>query len=171
MVATFSDKKDYGTFVKAAQLVLNTTEDVVFMAIGDGPNLQQIKNQIPKEHENSFLFLGKQQDVESFVNIFDIGVLATFSEGISNAVMEYMIFEKPVIATGRGGTAELVIHNETGYLLESQKPELLAEKIIYLLNNADIAKKFGQNGAKRIRNLFALDKMINETMSLYKEFV
>jgi glycosyltransferase involved in cell wall biosynthesis len=58
-----------------------------------------------------------------------IFVLSTFSEGISNSVLEYMALGKPVIATSGGGTGELVLDNTTGYLIRQSDPEELAEKM------------------------------------------
>lgn len=167
MVASFTEKKDYKSYIKAAELVLEQDINVVFITIGDGPNFDKIRSDIAKKNKRNFRFLGRQQDVESFVNIFDIGVLATYTEGISNAIMEYMAFEKPVIATGGGGTAELIIHNETGYLLAAENPKLLAEKLLFLLHHPDIAKKFGKKGAERIKTTFSIEKMVQKTQKLY----
>lgn len=87
MVATFSDKKDYTTFINAAQIVIESRDDVTFIAVGDGGNLESCKNLVKPEFQNRIKFLGRQKNVESIVNIFDVGVLATFTEGISNTIM------------------------------------------------------------------------------------
>ncbi|RPD98009.1 glycosyltransferase [Aureibaculum marinum] len=171
MVASFTEKKDYQTFIEAGEIILKEFNNVVFIAIGSGPNLNTIKNKINPDNKESFLFLGRQQDVESIVNIFDIGVLSTFTEGISNSIMEYMVFEKPVVATGGGGTNELVINNKTGYHIESENSKLLAEKILFLLNNPDIGVSFGNKGAELIKSNFSIDRMINETKKLYNELI
>lgn len=171
MTASFTNKKDHKTFVEAGALILNQNKNIVFITIGDGPNLENVKDSIDCKHKNHFKFLGKLTDVESVVNIFDIGVLSTFTEGISNAIMEYMMLEKPVVATGSGGTKELIVNNQTGYLIEQQKPKLLAEKLIFLLNNPQIAMDFGKKGFERINTVFSMEKMINETFQLYKEVI
>ncbi len=171
MTGQFYDRKDYKTFVEAAQHVLKDRKDVTFVAIGGGPNLERIKNSVSDESIKYFKFVGKQDDVESIVNTFTIGVLATYTEGISNAIMEYMIFGKPVIATDGGGTKELVIHDENGFLVEQQNAEQLAEKIIYLLDNPIIAAEMGKKGKQRIEKDFTIDKMITTFLELYKEFL
>lgn len=170
MTGAFHDRKDYNTFIKAANLVLKSKEDVTFVAIGDGPNLNKIKNSIEKDSLPSFKFVGKQDDIESIVNTFTIGVLATFTEGISNAIMEYMSFEKPVIATSGGGTNELVIDNESGFLVEPKNINQLADKIIFLLENPKVADQMGSRGRLRIENHFSIDKMIERFYCLYKDF-
>jgi len=168
MTASFSDKKDYETFVCAGKNILKKRKDVIFLAIGDGPNFAKVKNSVEDEYLSNFRFLGKQDDVESIVNIFDVGVLATFTEGISNAIMEYMIFGKPVIATNGGGTKELVVNKENGFLIGEQNVDQLSEKIEYLLDNPDIAKTMGENGKKRIEQYFSMDAMVTKTLELYR---
>ena len=168
MTASFSHMKDYFTFVKAAQILLEKRKDITFLAIGDGPNIDDVKSLVKDEYTRFFRFLGRQHDVESIVNVFDIGVLSTFTEGISNSIMEYMALSKPVIATNGGGTNELVIVDETGYLVEQQNEKELANKIEFLLENPSFSKIMGEKGKKRIEEFFSIDKMVEETLQLYK---
>ena len=90
-----------------------------------------------KQNGNGIYFLGNQKDVESIVNICDIGVLMTnnlvHQEGVSNSILEYMAFSKPVIASKGGGTSEIVIPEETGFLINPFDVNDLAKKIVYLL--------------------------------------
>ncbi len=171
MVATFSDKKDYKTFVNAAQMILEQRQDVTFMAIGDGEYFDQMKNQIRPEFKNYFRLPGTQKRVLNIANIFDIGILTTniqtHGEGIPNAVMEYMALQKPVIVTACGGNRELVDDHHTGFLVEAENPARMAEKISFLLNNKSIAAEFGQNGYKKLKKEFSLDVMGNSFLKLY----
>lgn len=168
MTASFSNMKDYFTFVKAAEMILKCRKDITFLAIGSGPNLEQVKNSISLEYIQFFRFLGIQKDVDSIVNIFDIGILSTFTEGVSNSIMEYMALSKPVIATDGGGTKELLLDNETGFLIEQQNAEQLAGKITFLLDHPHESKMMGEKGKKRIEDHFSITKMVNETLQLYK---
>ena len=170
MVATFSDLKDYNTYIKAANLVLNKFPDTTFLCIGDGNSTIFEKNVIPA-YSNKFKFLTKQDDIESIVNIFDIGVLATFTEGISNSIIEYMALAKPVIATDGGGTSELVNNNITGFLVPVKSEKILAEKIIFLLSNPQQGKLMGEAGKLRIINEFSMENMVNKHIEIYSRFI
>jgi glycosyltransferase involved in cell wall biosynthesis len=167
MVASFSNLKDHATFFKAAEIITENRDDITFITVGDGRLKQGFEQQYAKNKR--ILFLGSQGDVESIINVFDIGVLTTYTEGISNAIMEYMALKKPVIATDGGGTVELISDNDTGYLIPVKASEILLEKIIFLLNNRDKANQMGNSGYKRIENLFSIKKMINEYLNLYKK--
>ncbi len=173
MSGGFYDRKDYKTFVEAGQLVLKSRKDITFLAIGDGPNLKKVMDSVNDDYMPNFRFVGKQVDVDSIVNIFDIGILSSnmkcHGEGISNSIMEYMMFEKPVIATDGGGTSELVINNETGFLVEEDNANHMAEKIEFLLENPKTATEMGVKGKKRIENHFSIDVMIEQFFQLYAD--
>ena len=173
MTGGFYIRKDYETFVKGAILILQKRNDVTFIAVGDGPNLNAIKQMVNKEYSDNFRFVGKQSDVDSIVNAFNIGILTSnmdyHGEGISNSIMEFMFFSKPSIATNGGGTSELIIDNKTGFLIDPKSDIQLAEKIDYLLTNTEFAINMGKSGRERIKNHFTIDKMIEQFYQLYKE--
>ena len=171
MVASFSLLKDYGTYIKAAQQVLNKNSDITFLCVGAGDD-RSYRKLVEPEFSNKIRFLGLQQNVESIMNICDVGVLMTnpdlHGEGISNAIMEFMALAKPVIATDGGGTGELIKDGETGFLVKPKSPEELASKIEYLLDNDEIASNMGEKGNERIKQEFSMKKMVNSFVGLYE---
>ncbi len=122
--------------------------------------------------KNKFvIFTGKQTDVYDIINIFDIAVLSTFTEGISNSIVEYMALGKAVVATDGGGTKELIVDNETGFIIPQQSPTVLADKIEILLNNPNLRETMGRKGKQRIIDEFNLDKMVNAHVKLYNKLL
>jgi glycosyltransferase involved in cell wall biosynthesis len=167
MIARFEKRKDYETYIESAKNILKKRKDVTFIAIGDGETLQYCMDLVPLEYRENIRFLGKQNDVESIINIFDIGVLVSYEEGISNSIMEYMALAKPVIATNHGGNEEIVIESKTGFLIRTKDVQSLTEKIEYLLDNKDIAKAMGRAGKDRLEKEFSLEKMTESYLNLY----
>ncbi|CAM4170261.1 glycosyltransferase [Zobellia roscoffensis] len=174
-VAAFADRKDYATYIKAAQLVLSARNDVTFLAIGNGPNLEKTRNSISNKTLNNVIFTGAIQDIESLVSIIDVGILSTnnsvHGEGISNSILEYMALSKPVIATKGGGTDEIVVDQHTGYLIPSKSPQIMANKIHKVLDNPKLSKKMGFKGKERIEQLFNLDHMTDTYLSVYNKLL
>ena len=170
MVASFTIFKDYKTYIAAAQQILAKRSDVTFLAIGDGPNLKEIQDSLLPENKNFIRFLGNQSQVESIVNIFDIGVLSTYSEGLPNAVLEYMALSKPVISVDMGGTKELVSEGVSGFLIPPVSPNQLAQKIEKLLNDNDLMRKMGNAGFTKINEQFSLQKMVDSYINQYSKF-
>lgn len=158
MVATFSNKKDYNTYLTVAQSILDERQDVTFLSLGNGTDSKEAVSLI-SNHINYFRFLGKISDVESYVNIMDICVLCSFTEGISNSILEYMALGKPVVATSGGGTQEIIMNGESGFLIKPQDSQALYEKINFLLENPQIGKLMGESGKNRIKNHFSINSM------------
>ena len=171
MVASFSEYKDYRTFFMAAQLLLKTRKDITFLAIGNDTDSIESRNLIDKQYIKYFRLLGKKSGVESFINVMDICVLSTFTEGISNSILEYMALGKPVIATFGGGTNEIVEDQNTGFLIGPSNPKELAEKIEILLNNVQLSERMGIAGKECIIKGFTIDLMINKYINLYRNIL
>ncbi len=173
MVAGLKYHKDYDSLTEAALGILKQRDDVTFVYVGDGLELPRIKKMAGGN--SRIIFMGNRNDVESIIDIFDIGLLLTnlerHGEGISNSIMEYMALSKPVIATDGGGTRELVTDGETGFLIPQRSPAILAEKINCLLNDDDLRSSMGKRGRERIENEFNIDKMTSEHMNLYRTLV
>src|SRR5207253_371925 len=144
MVAEFNEYKDYPTFIRMARKLSTRRNDVVFVAVGAGQTLQTSKEMAAGVA--AMEFLGERKNIEQVVNTLDVGVLSTFTEGISNSIMEYLALRKPVVATDGGGTAELVVDGETGFLVPPRDPDALAAKVEYLLDRRDIAIRMGEAG-------------------------
>jgi glycosyltransferase involved in cell wall biosynthesis len=165
MVAGFSRHKDYSTFIQVARMLSTRRPEVGFVAVGDGETLEASRRMAADVE--ALTFLGKRRNVEEIVATFDVGVLSTFTEGISNSVMEYMALRKPVVATDGGGMRELVVDGETGFLVPSGKVEALAARIEYLLDTPGEAKRMGEAGEARLRNVFSIRGMVEKTVQLY----
>ena len=83
--------------------------------------------------------------------------------------LEAMASKKPVVGTCFGGTPEVVINNQTGYIVNPLNAEMMARKIIDLLKNFQKAKKFGEAGYQRVINEFSLEKQVKITLEYYNK--
>jgi glycosyltransferase involved in cell wall biosynthesis len=173
MVANFTPKKDYAVFVEMACRICQLRHDVTFVAVGDGATLPKVRDSVPPKYSPRIKFLGKRRDVESIANLFTVGVLVTNSrlhgEGISNALMECMALGKPIVATNDGGTPELVLEGQTGFLVPSHDAGVLTDRVLKLLDNAELANEFGMEGRRHIETAFSLEAMTNAYLCLYRE--
>lgn len=172
MVARLDPAKDYKTFIQAARLVTEQNQDTAFLCLGDGPDRKKAEAEAGPLFDKKIFFLGHVNDVQQIIQASDIGVLLTntdgHAEGISNVIMEYMALGLPVIATGAGGTPELVRDNVSGFLVPPFDPDIVAEKILLLLENVHVRDKMGKNGRKIIIDEFSLAKMVSSYLTLYK---
>jgi glycosyltransferase involved in cell wall biosynthesis len=171
MVASMGASKDYDSYFQAAQLILKKRHDITFLAVGDGPNKQSLQDSILVENLSYIRFLGKQTNVEEIMNICNIGVLSTYTEGISNAILEFMALGKPVIATDGGGTNEIISDGKTGFLVPPRSPQRIAEKIEFLLENLNEIVTMGTAGKIKVEQEFSLDRMNRDFIALYEQLL
>jgi len=167
MVASFNSNKDWDTFFKSTQILSNIRSDISFVAIGDGPDIKRYKNKY--ENNSNYVFTGQKYDIESIENIFDIGVLCSYSEGIPNSIMEFMALGKPIIVTAGGGTKELVIDGVNGFIIPNKSPNILVEKILILLNENNLACEMGQSGNERIKKYFSIEKAFDNYKNIFNK--
>ena len=103
-----------------------------------------------------------------YVKELEIGVLCSESEGFSNAILEYMGCALPVVATAVGGNPELVEEGCNGFLYEVGDTEKLAKHLDALLTDGALAARMGAASRERLAREFALDRMVSETISVYR---
>ena len=168
MVASFSKFKDYTTYIKAAIHVIKKRKDVTFLCVGpmDDTKYRQL---VELKHQSKIRFLGRQQNVENIMNICDIGVLATYTEGLSNSMMEYMALGKPVVASGKGGLNELISNGENGFIVESKNADMLSEKISRLLIDDKLRQAMGKKSKVIIESKFEINLMIAHFINEYHQ--
>ena len=173
MAASFSENKDWDKYLEICKLISNIRDDITCYAAGDGINLLKIKNKAKNENITNTRFTGKISNVEELISICDIGVLLTNSkvhgEGISNAILEYMAFGKPVIANDAGGTKEIVENNKSGYLVSNESNQEIANMVMYLMDNPEHRQRFGKRGAMIIQERFSLERMGASFEDIYHE--
>ena len=119
----------------------------------------------------SIFFTGERNDVPELLSVIDVLVSSSLYEGLSNAILEGMAAAKPIVATAIAGNPELVLHEQTGFLVPPGQPECLAGAIIGLLDDRVLRKQMGYAGRKRVEELFQMDKMVHNTEKLYTHLV
>lgn len=171
MVAGLRPDKDYYTYVDAACKVLDYRNDVTFLCVGRGVLEQSIRARIPLKYKSKIIMTGFRTDVDDIQNMCDISVLCSNNkihlEGVSNTILEAMAFGTPVIATTGGGTDEIIVNNETGYIIPPYDCSELAMRINLLLDSEDLRNMMSFNSKQRVYKYFSLDNMVNQYYNLF----
>jgi sugar transferase (PEP-CTERM/EpsH1 system associated) len=114
---------------------------------------------------------GSRDDVASIMRSFDLFVLGSRREGISNTLLEAMASGLPVIATKTGGNVELVRPGHVGTLVPVNDRAALAEAIHRYATDAGLRKTQGEAACKLARAEYSLDEMVNNYRHLYEEVI
>jgi glycosyltransferase involved in cell wall biosynthesis len=118
--------------------------------------------------QNAIVFLGYQKDVSKIMTTFDIFALPSLREPFGLVTLEAMAMAKPVIATNTGGTPEIVIDGQTGILVPPRNVSALADAIIRLLRDKQLAMRMGLAGRARVHDCFSVEKMMNKIEDVYE---
>ena len=171
-VADYRPWKGYGVFLEAASLILKEEPRVRFFAIGGKSKYgREMEAQAKRLGiEKQVTFTGFRDDVERFYPLMHVSVnCATAGEGLPGVLRESMAMELPVVAADVGGNREVVIDGETGLLIPPNNPEALAQAILKLLRDRDLARRLGRQGRSFVEKRFSIESMVTRTESIYKE--
>jgi len=199
-VGRLDTPKDYATLVDAASLVLRERQDVSFVLIGGGPHESELRAYVSKLGiQDRFLMTGWRGDARVLIQGFDLFVSTSVQESFGNAMVEAALCEKAVIAPRIEGIPEVVVHEQTGLLLQPMEPvkdyqspgasalpqqvlidgklqppralnsEMLAKTILDLLSNSELRAYYGRQAKERAQRLFSIERYVQELENIYLE--
>ena len=114
--------------------------------------------------------VGEVSDVASWLEMMDIFLFTSSSEGLPNVLIEAQAFGLPVVSTGVGGVSEVVSHRETGLLTDSESPGEICEKVLYLIEGGEY-RNFSKRAMVMSRHKFSVEKMIDSTREMYSRII
>jgi glycosyltransferase involved in cell wall biosynthesis len=106
-------------------------------------------------------FAGRAEDVRPYLEATDLFVLSSENEGLPLVLGEAMAYGIPCVVTDVGGNKEIVVHGETGLLVEPGSPERFAEAIVHLLAHPEERRRMGVNARQRVREQFNIEDAMN----------
>lgn len=112
-------------------------------------------------------FKGAVDDPAPYIKQFAVAVLCSESEGFSNSILEYMQARRPVICTDTGGNPELVQDGKNGFLVPVGDVHTLADRLIRLLADSAMARRFGEAAGETVRSMCSPSRMLAEQMACY----
>lgn len=110
-------------------------------------------------------------NIYDYYKMFDIGVLTSDSEGLSNTLVECQLCGKPSVAFDVGGNDEIISDGETGYLVAKGDVTTMSHRIDQLLADKELRSNMGVRAAERTRSLFDGKRMVEQTTAFYYEIL
>jgi len=173
IVARLSPEKDHVTFIQAARRIKNDLSNVKFLIVGPDeakllPRLKKMS--VDLGLADDIIFMGLRSDIPRILSLLDVSVLSSTREGFPIILLESMAAGAPMAATDVGGNAEAIADGKTGFLAPPKSPELLAEAILKILRNPEVAASMKQAALQRAKS-FTLDTMVRKIEALYEELL
>ncbi|MDX9785209.1 MAG: glycosyltransferase [Desulfobacterales bacterium] len=159
--------KNHSRLFKAFRRVVQKDPCARLVVVGDGAEMHWLKS----EAFENVVFLGYRSDTARLMRCFDLFVLPSLNEGISNTILEAMASGLPIVASNVGGNPELVANGETGFLVDPYDMSRLAEMIAQYRAAPSLAERHGNAGREKALSRFSIESMVNAYEATYRNIL
>ena len=168
-------KKGFGDLIRTCALLLERGKSFRCEIIGEGPLENQLRGQIDELClQNNVELAGAKPQTQlrrrlAAANVFVLPSVIDPDGGMDNlptVIMEAMATGLPVVSTNIGGIPEMIIENETGFLVQPSDTAAMADAIETVINDRSSASRLGYSGYERARALFSIEKNVRELCAL-----
>jgi glycosyltransferase involved in cell wall biosynthesis len=168
-------KKGFSDLIRACALLAESRKSLRCEIIGEGPLENELRAQIEAlDLQDHVALAGPKPQTRLRQRLSAANVLVLPSvidphgdmDNLPTVIMEAMATGLPVVSTNIGGIPEMIIENETGFLVPPGDSTRLAAAIEKLIDDRPLAQKFGQVGYERAQNLFSIEKSVRELCTL-----
>ena len=171
IIASFgrlSPEKGQRYLVLAAERLIKRGLNLKVLMFGDGKEKSALQSLIDELRiTREVLLPGFVNNPLDYMRQADLIVNPSLTEGLPNVILEALALKKPVVATSVGGTPEIIEDARTGFLVPPRKPEALADKIQFALENPAKAGPLAEEGYKLVQTKFSLQTQTQKLQNLY----
>jgi sugar transferase (PEP-CTERM/EpsH1 system associated) len=155
-------------FVHVLELAPQLRATLRLVMVGEGPLRAQAQAVLDTAGAGELAWLpGERSDVAEIMRGLHAFALPSLAEGISNTILEAMASGLPVIATGVGGNADLVLAGQTGQIIAAGDPLAMAHQLVHLACDPQRARQMGLAGRQRAQANFSMQAMVRNYQAVY----
>ena len=170
LASRLSAEKGVDSLVKAMPQILASFADATLLVAGEGDELENLEEQTRELGlENDIVFCGVRKDIPQLLQIIDVYVLPSYSEGLPMALLEAMASRKAIVATNVGGMPNAITNGECGEIVPPHDPSTLADAIVSLLHDQDRRIEYGRAARERFEALYSARIMTEKYQLLYEK--
>lgn len=160
-VGRLSEQKSPDIFAKAAVMIKKKIPEAFFIMVGDGEKRKEVEKIFYENNlEDCFLITGWVDNPMSYIKLFDVATLLSRWEGFGLVLAEYMLAEKPIVATRVDAIPELVKDNINGILVTLDNYQEVAEAVAQIYEDKDKMNFYILNGIKVVKRQFDVRIMV-----------
>jgi len=173
-VAALSSRKGQDKLIKAFKLIRDSFPAAKLLFIGN--ERKEFKEELLVLTKSlglsgSVLFLGRKENIADYINLMDVFVLSSNFEGIPLALLEAMYMHRAVVASNIGGIPEVITHGKNGFLVDSTRPESIAQTVIQLLSDRQMKERVADEAFETARGQFNTEAYVEKLESLYSQLL
>ncbi|MDB4223190.1 glycosyltransferase [Granulosicoccus sp.] len=169
-IARFDPIKNIPMMINGFKQVYDRNPKTRLLLVGDGTERPMLQNLACKAGiEDVVIFTGFQRDTAKLMSLIDVYLLSSFSEGTSMTLLEAMSSGTCSIVTGVGGNVELIEHEISGVIVDSEDTSALASSMEDLAANSDKRRTLGNEASKVFNTHFSIGSMIDAYSRTYEK--
>jgi len=142
-------------------------KNATLILVGSGEEEEKLKTLA----DESVIFTGSINDLLLYYQTSDVFVMPSRTEGLSNSMLEAMACGLPVIAARVGAAPEVIIHGQSGLLVNPGNSQELLDALNLLHLDLKSRLRIGTNGIERVSKEYPLEKTVTALVSLYSELL
>lgn len=170
-VARLVFEKGIINLLEAARICKNKGHDYKILLVGPlEENSNRLNNDILNQYIDVVDILGHRMDVMDLLLASDAFILPTFREGFARVLLEAAAVRLPIIATDVTGVREFVRHQKEGLLVEVKNSDALANAMIRLATNENLAERLAENAHKYVEK-FSLENVSKQYINIFNEAI
>jgi|688.fasta_scaffold183750_2 glycosyltransferase involved in cell wall biosynthesis len=170
IIARLEIEKKVDSIIKACAKLKEKKYNVKFLIIGDGSELQNLKELSTKLGVNEkIIFVGNKDQI--WISKILPKALAVLSPHGGRSLTESCLAAVPIVAYDHDWQNEIIKNNRTGFLIKDQNWTGFADKIIYIIKNKKRAHRFGRNARKKILKIMNPEKLKKHEIFKYNQVI
>ena len=161
-IGRMSQEKGVLNLVEAIPSICNQMSEVEFLFGGDGPLLKQIENELRgliSQNQTKVLGWIPHNELPGYLNQMKLLVLPSYYEGLPTIVLEAMACGTPVLATPVGAVPDIIMDGTTGFIMEDNSPECIAENVLRALSYPKL-DKIAKNAHDLVESQYSYEAMV-----------
>lgn len=170
-VGRLSGEKGIQHFVQALPTILNNQQELRVLIGGDGELRDSIEASLQEGGVDARVDLPgwiPHEDLPGYLNQLRLLILPSYTEGLPNIMLEAMACGTPVLATPVGAIPDVIIDGKTGFIMENNSPECIAENVIRALTSSDLGQ-IAENGRRFVEEHFMFEKVVENWKRVLQE--
>jgi phosphatidylinositol alpha-1,6-mannosyltransferase len=173
-VSRLVPKNALDDLIRAMPAIQESHPNTALLLVGEGGErcrLESMASELGIRENVRFAGSVEHREIARYLQLSDVFVRPSRSEGLGSAFLEAMACGVPVVGTPVGGIVDFLRDGENGLFCEPNRPETIADTVLRLLNDADLAKRLSHTGRRLVERDYTWDRVAERIGGIYEELL
>lgn len=170
--SALSVEKGYQTLLESIAILKNKTQNFQVFIAGEGDQKSSLEQRVKDLGLTQQVhFLGFIKNVPEFLSVLDILAIPSNNEGLGTVILDAIFAGACPVGSRVGGIPEIILHEQTGLLMEPRDSETLSQHLLQLIENPVLKDKLASQARQHIQDKFSLESMVRGNFEVYQKIL